>query len=140
MQVFGSHSSVQMISSDFEPAHSWMLQGFISHEKVHSFNLPMYFPSIEELDLVIKGNGQFKAERIKILDHPMQHLPFDAKMTCLQTRSICEGFIKDHFETDIVDQVFDLFAKKLEENCSIFDQEIRNDADLFVLLKRVCKN
>ncbi|XP_027167666.1 probable S-adenosylmethionine-dependent methyltransferase At5g38780 [Coffea eugenioides] len=54
--------------------------GFISQEKVHSFNLPMYFPSIEELDQVIKANGHFRDERIKILDHPMQHLPFDAKM------------------------------------------------------------
>ena len=127
-----------MISSDFEPAHSWMLQGFISHEKVHSFNLPMYFPSIEELDLVIKGNGHFTAERIKILNNPMQHLPFDAKMTCFQTRFIFEGFIKEHFEIDIVDQLFDLYAKKLDESCSIFDQEIRKDVDLFVLLKRVC--
>ena len=127
-----------MISSGFVAACLCMLQGFISLEKVYSFNLPMYFPSIEELDLVIKGNGQFKAERIKILDHPMQHLPFDAKMTCLQTRSVFEGFIKDHFEIDIVDQLFDQFAKKLEESCSIFDQEIRKDTDLFVLLKRVC--
>ena len=98
----------------------------------------MHFPSIEELDLAIKGNGHFRDERIKILDHPMQHLPFDAKMTCLQTRSVFEGFIKDHFEIDIVDQLFDLFAKKLEESCLIFDQEIRKDTDLFVLLKRVC--
>uniref|UniRef100_A0ABF7PQ44 Geniposidic acid O-methyltransferase n=1 Tax=Gardenia jasminoides TaxID=114476 RepID=A0ABF7PQ44_GARJA len=114
--------------------------GFISHEKVYSFNLPMYFPSIEELNLVIKGNGHFTAEKIKILNHPMQQLLFDAKMTCLQFRSIFEGFIKDHFEIDIVDQLFDLYAKKLEESCSIFDQEIRKDVDLFVLLKRVLEH
>nr|QWX38535.1 loganic acid methyltransferase [Ophiorrhiza pumila] len=110
--------------------------GIISEESVDSFNLPQYHPSIEELEMLIEMNGSFTLEKIGALNHPMKNLAFDAQMTSLQVRAIMEGILTKQFGDKILDQLFEIYTNKLQENYIVFDKEIRKDADLFLILKR----
>ncbi|KAL3508960.1 hypothetical protein ACH5RR_028361 [Cinchona calisaya] len=110
--------------------------GIISEESVDSFNLPQYHPSIEELEMVIEMNNGFTLEKVGALNHPMKNLPFDVQMTSLQVRAVMEGILTDHFGEKILDQLFEIYTKKLQENYNVFDKEIRRDADLFLVLRR----
>ncbi|KAL6975998.1 hypothetical protein U1Q18_024792, partial [Sarracenia purpurea var. burkii] len=110
--------------------------GIIPEEKVNSFNLPQYLPSIEELEKVIETNNRFTIEKIGTLSHPTNAAPFDVKRSAAQVRAIMESIMEEHFGSQHMDQLFGLFAEKLEESRLVFDKEIRKDVDLFVLLKR----
>jgi len=110
--------------------------GYTSEEKVDSFNLPQYHPSIEELKMLININNCFSIEKVGVLKLPLKLLPFDVKLTSAQMRAVFEGSIKKHFGDEIIDDLFDLFTKKLADNCFFFDNEVHKDVDLFVVLKR----
>lgn len=113
-----------------------MRQGVISEDKVDSFNLPQYHPSTEELEMVIEMNNSFTIERIGALNHPLRNVPFDVKMTSAQVRAIMEGMLKEHFGDEIMDELFELYTKKLADNYLVFDKEIRRDVDFCLVLKR----
>nr|QDD67562.1 putative loganic acid O-methyltransferase [Uncaria tomentosa] len=110
--------------------------GVITEESVDSFNLPQYHPSIEEMEMVIEMNNNFTLEKAGALNHPMKNLPFDVQMTSLQVRAVMEGILTDHFGENILDPLFEIYTKKLQENYNVFDKDIRRDADLFLVLKR----
>nr|AMB61019.1 loganic acid O-methyltransferase [Lonicera japonica] len=110
--------------------------GVISEDKVDSFNLPQYHPSTEELEMVIEMNNSFTIERIGALNHPLRNVPFDVKMTSAQVRAIMEGMLKEHFGDEIMDELFELYTKKLADNYIVFDKEIRRDVDFCLVLKR----
>ncbi|XP_059665203.1 loganic acid O-methyltransferase-like [Cornus florida] len=110
--------------------------GYTSEEKVDTYNVNQYHPSIEDLEMVVDMNKCFTIEKAGVLDHPMKHLPFDPKMTSAQERAIMEGSITKHFGNEIMDPLFDLYTQKLAENSYIFDKEVHKDVDLFIVLKR----
>ncbi|KAK2966624.1 hypothetical protein RJ640_017755 [Escallonia rubra] len=111
-------------------------KGAINEDKVDSFNLPQYHPSVEDLEMVIEMNNCFSIESFGTLDHPMRHLPFDVKRTSAQVRAIMEAIVTDHFGSEILDQLFEIYTKKLTENYLVFEKEIRKDCDMFLVLKR----
>ncbi|XP_062117956.1 loganic acid O-methyltransferase-like [Humulus lupulus] len=109
-------------------------QGKISHEKLDTFNLPVYFTSPQELETVVKQNGCFSIEIMESLD---QERP-QPKVMSSTIRGGIGGFYKEHFDLqeETLDELFDLFQKKLEEqSSSIYNSG--NSINLFVLLKRV---
>ncbi|KAK2987310.1 hypothetical protein RJ640_006398 [Escallonia rubra] len=84
---------------------------------------------------VIVMNNKFTIERMEFLSQPEKDL-FDPILKSLHMRATDEGIIIDHFGTGIVDELFDLLTKELDENRHICENELRTDVDLFVLLKR----
>ncbi|KAI5662087.1 hypothetical protein M9H77_21410 [Catharanthus roseus] len=111
-------------------------KGIINEESVDSFNLPQYHPSVEDLEMVIEMNDCFTIERVGTLPHPMKNLPFDVQRTSLQVRAIMECILTEHFGENILDPLFEIYTKNLQENFHVFDKEIRKDADLYLVLKR----
>ncbi|KAM7503061.1 hypothetical protein LguiB_001965 [Lonicera macranthoides] len=110
--------------------------GVISEDKVDSFNLPQYYPSMEQLEMLIETDNSFTVERIGTLNHPMRNMPFDAKMTSTEIRAILEGMLKEHFGGEIMDELFELYTKKLVDSYLVFEKEIRTDFDFCLVLKR----
>ncbi|XP_062117954.1 loganic acid O-methyltransferase-like [Humulus lupulus] len=109
-------------------------KGKISHEKLDAFNIPAYFASPLELETLVKQNGCFS---IEIMESQDQVKP-QPKVLSSTLRGGMGQYIKLYFglQEEIVDQLFDLFVNKLEEQSSlIFDSG--NAINLFVLLKRV---
>ncbi|XP_062091810.1 loganic acid O-methyltransferase-like [Humulus lupulus] len=107
-------------------------KGKISKEKVDSFNTPVYFGSLEEMEEVVKHNEFFSIEVME--DLPCEKQP--PKLLSMTYRAGLEGIIKDHFGDDVdIEEMFDLLLyKKLEESSSII--ESCDFVSLFVLLKR----
>ncbi|XP_060669680.1 loganic acid O-methyltransferase-like [Ziziphus jujuba] len=110
--------------------------GVISEEQLDSFNLGLYHSSPEELIEIIERNGMFSIESMaKIVDG------FNAKATPVEKRALVlkagiGGIFKRHFRNDeIIDEVFDRFAKKVTDsplNLQCTDHKMV----IFLLLKR----
>ncbi|XP_058216917.1 loganic acid O-methyltransferase-like [Rhododendron vialii] len=88
--------------------------GVITEEKVDSFNLPRYSPSIEEVKIVVEMNECFTIEKICSLSHPSNYdpRPLDIERTCADVRAILENPMQDHFGSENMDQLFHLFRQK----------------------------
>ncbi|KAJ4717194.1 S-adenosylmethionine-dependent methyltransferase [Melia azedarach] len=111
--------------------------GIISEEKVTSFNVPMHNLTPKQLEALIQTNGNFIIERMEKLGNPKKHVLLSSKGFASMMRAILGGFIREHFGNEFVDQIFDHFTTKIEENYSIFREKGLNMVDLFILLKRV---
>ncbi|KAG6672951.1 hypothetical protein I3842_16G085000 [Carya illinoinensis] len=98
-------------------------KGLISEEKVDSFNVPTYCMSPQELVVAVNRNGEFSVERIE-----------NQKLASL-IRAAYDGLIKEHFGDVILDELFELFRKKAEEEFSLFKSG--RSINFFALLK--CK-
>ncbi|XP_009347732.2 loganic acid O-methyltransferase-like [Pyrus x bretschneideri] len=89
-------------------------KGMVSEEKVDSFNVPIYYMSLEELEAAVERNGCFSVERIENLPFP-QGSGSISKLIISHIRAAIEGLIKQHFGHEILDELFDLCCKKFEE-------------------------
>lgn len=103
-----------------------------------SFNLPLYFMSAQEVEAAVARNGCFNIVRMETL--PEVH-GFDNgngsidKQLAGMKRAAIEGIIKQHFDDDIVDELFDLYCKKVVEIYIPLAKSAVNE-HLFVMLKR----
>ncbi|KAF3437222.1 hypothetical protein FNV43_RR19975 [Rhamnella rubrinervis] len=110
-------------------------KGVISEEKIDSFNMPTFFPSMQQLEAAVKRNGCFSIEMVDIKTQPLPQ----PKTIALSMRSGFEGLIRKHFGDEFdSDELFDLLSKKYEESFSTFDP--KKAVTLFVLLKRKDSN
>ncbi|XP_062117959.1 loganic acid O-methyltransferase-like [Humulus lupulus] len=107
-------------------------KGKISNEKLDSFNFPIYYASLHEVESVVKQNGWFSLEIMENLPHEKPQ----PKVMSVTLRAGLEGTVKDHFGDEVdTEELFDLLlCKKLEEAFSI--TESCESVCLFVLLKR----
>ncbi|XP_062023048.1 loganic acid O-methyltransferase-like [Rosa rugosa] len=99
-------------------------KGVVSEDKADSFNIPIYHMSPQELEAVVEKNGCFSIESV---DHLPQIPKLDtvtknAQLIASHSRAVTEELFKQHFGDELVlDELFDLYRKKLEEQPSIFD-------------------
>ncbi|KAK6913593.1 SAM dependent carboxyl methyltransferase [Dillenia turbinata] len=107
----------------------------ISVEKVVSFNLPLYFPTMSEVKEVVKQNKRFRIVSIGTLKNP-SFVSTD-QMIAAQLRATMEGVIKNHFGDKInIDELFSLFLKKLPESRHLINEEkYRKNIDMCIFLK-----
>ncbi|CAK9145132.1 LAMT/FAMT [Ilex paraguariensis] len=111
--------------------------GSFSEAKVDSFNLPLYFPPIEELEASIEANTSFSIERMEILNNPPKHVAMPSvRHRTLFFRACFEGLLENHFGSHIMDELFERYSKKVAQ--SSFTMNPDNDKSIFmlVLLKR----
>ncbi|XP_048328858.2 loganic acid O-methyltransferase-like isoform X2 [Ziziphus jujuba] len=114
-------------------------EGKVDEEKVDSFNVPMYFMSPKELEAAVERNGCFSIERMENI--PLLFLTGNtspvAHKIAAHMRAGMEDMIKQQFGDDIVDELFDLYAKKVDKifiPCAL-NSSIKG-GNLFVMLKR----
>lgn len=99
-------------------------KGRVSEEKVDMFNLPLYFISVQELEAIIERNGCFSIEKMEIL-HPtitaqsLISTPHKGQAISSHIRAATEGLIKAHFGEEILDQLFDSYSRKVEDEYSL---------------------
>ncbi|PIN07490.1 Loganate O-methyltransferase [Handroanthus impetiginosus] len=111
-------------------------KGLFSKEKVDSFNFPLYFTIPEELKAIIQRSHSFTIERMEILNNPGKRtLPTaDARATYL--RAVFEGLLINHFGSEVMDELFNRYTKKLAASQSFLDPDNEKSIIIFVLLKR----
>ncbi|ONI09282.1 hypothetical protein PRUPE_5G228800, partial [Prunus persica] len=100
-------------------------KGVVREEKVDSFNIPIYNTSPQELEAAVEKNGCFSTEkmenlpRISALD--IDNVTRRAQLIAYHIRATTEGLIKQQFGDEILDELFGLYSKKLEQQPSIFE-------------------
>ena len=104
-----------------------------------SFNLPLYFMSPQEFEAGVERNGCFSIVKMEILPpvhgYNKANGSLDLQLAGMM-RAATEGLIKQHFGDDILDELFDVYRKKMTE---IFIPAMAKSVEhghLFVALKR----
>ncbi|XP_048330656.2 loganic acid O-methyltransferase-like [Ziziphus jujuba] len=135
----GTHHSQSLPNMILELLGSCLMdlarKGIISEEKVDYFNMPTYLMSPKELEAAVERNGCFTIEGMEGLPLP---LPSDSSAVASHLRAAVEGMIKLHFGEKILDELFDCYRKKIDENFSILKSG--NLVNFFFLLKRRAAN
>lgn len=107
------------------------MQGIVSHEKIDSFNLPIYSQSPEEVKRIIHKNGCF--EILKLEEQPRQ---IRSLVTPEECRAGFESIIRKHFGDQIIEQLFERYSKKIAGRPPFSADDRTIAHGLFLLLKR----
>lgn len=99
------------------------LQGVVSEEKADGFNIPMYYMSPQELKATVELNGSFTIECMENLPRlsTIDDVTESAELVASHVRAVTEGLFQQQFGDEILDELYDLYLTKLEEQPSIFD-------------------
>lgn len=100
---------------------SLVQKGRVEKEKLDSFNLPYYAPSVKEVKALINKNGLFNADRIKLFEtnwDPQDDSEGDVVLDCAYSganvakciRAVLEPLIVDHFGEEIIQDLFLVYA------------------------------
>ncbi|KAF3450092.1 hypothetical protein FNV43_RR06172 [Rhamnella rubrinervis] len=139
----GSHPSERLVNLSFGLIGTCLMdlvkKGVVSEEKVDSFNLPLYFMSPQEIEAAVERNGCFSIVKMEILPpvrgHNNGNESLDHQLAGMM-RAGTEGLIKQHFGEDILDELFDLYRKKMTETFIPSMAKSVEQGHLFVALKR----
>ncbi|XP_060196444.1 loganic acid O-methyltransferase-like [Lycium barbarum] len=112
-------------------------EGKLDESLVHSFNLPMYFFSSEDMTKVVERNGCFSIERME-LTYPKSRLvdEADAKTLMINLRAVVEGLFINHFGSKIAEEACARTILKSEEISEWMKANYEKSCQLFVALKR----
>ncbi|OVA14239.1 SAM dependent carboxyl methyltransferase [Macleaya cordata] len=109
-------------------------RGTVDEAKVDSFNLPVYTTSPQEVEALVEKNGCFSIEKMEAVVRQGSGGQGGANRTSTHIRAGMEGIIKEHFGSEILDELFDRYSKKLADSQSLL--ESGKTLQLFILLKR----
>ncbi|XP_055815377.1 loganic acid O-methyltransferase-like [Solanum dulcamara] len=112
-------------------------EGKLDESLVDSFNLPMYFPSVEDMTKVVEKNDCFSIEKIE-LTYPKSKLvdEADAKTLMINLRAVVEGLLINHFGSEIGKKACETTILKSEEISAWMKANYEKSCQLFVALKR----
>ncbi|KAF3450095.1 hypothetical protein FNV43_RR06175 [Rhamnella rubrinervis] len=138
----GAHPSQCLINLALDLVGSSLMdlvkKGIVDEEKVDSFNLPIFFMSPQEVEAAVERNGCFSIVRMEILLRRVQENnngngSFDHQLAA-NMRAGLEGIIRQNFGDNIIDELFDLYNKKMAE---VFTPSMAESVKgLFVALER----
>ncbi|WMV06680.1 hypothetical protein MTR67_000065 [Solanum verrucosum] len=112
-------------------------EGKLDESLVDSFNLPMYFPSPQDMAKVVEKNGCFSIEKME-LAYPKSKFvdEIDAKTFIINLRAVLEGLLINHFGSKIAEEVCARTLLKSEEISTWMKANGGKSCQLFVALKR----
>ncbi|KAL7120793.1 hypothetical protein ACP275_02G144400 [Erythranthe tilingii] len=114
-----------------ETLSDMVAEGLLKEEDLHSFNIPIYAPSIQEINTAIQREGSFNLDEIEVALVPLDanedynNMALDknntsGKFVANYVRAFAEPMLVAHFGSSInVDVVFDVYAKKTDEHLSV---------------------
>lgn len=114
-----------------------MIQGLVAEAQVDSFNLPLYFPTLEEMTEIVKKNGCFSIALMKIPNPNLEILPKISLDNGLShIRAVTEGVLTNHFGQEVVDELFERAIQKRAEIPKALESSYKKGSELFVVLQR----
>ncbi|PIA36700.1 hypothetical protein AQUCO_03300128v1 [Aquilegia coerulea] len=100
-------------------------QGLVDEAKLDSFNLPMYSPCVEEVKAIIQEQGSFHLNVMETFDldsgtnddYEKEDVEFDEiiKAGSQTIRAVAESMLVSHFGGEIIEELFDRYAKYFGE-------------------------
>ncbi|KAM3189269.1 hypothetical protein ACQJBY_067905 [Aegilops geniculata] len=99
----------------------WRSKGRVEKEKLDSFNLPYYAPSVKEVKALINESKLFDIEHVRLFQSnwdPQDDSDSDVVPDCASSganvakciRAVLEPLIVDHFGDDIIEELFVVYA------------------------------
>ncbi|RXH77254.1 hypothetical protein DVH24_023528 [Malus domestica] len=119
--------------------HSDMARkGLVSEEKVDTFNIPVYAMTPQELEADVERNKHFSLKKLETIPHtPVPPTVSPIQLVVSHMRAGFEGIVKQQFGEEILDDLFDLYLKKLEEQPSIIASGTETAIIFLAVLKRM---
>nr|GMD74194.1 salicylate carboxymethyltransferase-like [Ipomoea batatas]GMD77738.1 salicylate carboxymethyltransferase-like [Ipomoea batatas] len=90
-------------------------KGLVEEEKLNSFNLPIYAPSLKEVKMVVEKEGSFSIHVLDGFTHDFSESVKDGKIITNAMRAVVESLIVSHFGGGIIDQVFIKYEEMIGE-------------------------
>ncbi|TVU31358.1 hypothetical protein EJB05_23041, partial [Eragrostis curvula] len=126
-----------------EAIQSLVMEGLVDKERLDSFNLPIYGPSVDEVHKIIKQSELFNINQIQLFesnwdpddDSDGNHVPnaIQSGMNvakCL--RAVMEPLFVSHFGECILDKIFQMYARNVSKH---LEKEKTNYSVIVVSLK-----
>ncbi|XP_020523241.1 caffeine synthase 1-like [Amborella trichopoda] len=88
-------------------------QGLVKEEKLDSFDLPLYTPTMEEVEEEVRREASFTIERFEELSLPI-YGKIRGKDMALAIRAVVEPITKHHFGEKLMDKLFEECAQLIE--------------------------
>ncbi|KAK4400395.1 Loganic acid O-methyltransferase [Sesamum angolense] len=111
-------------------------KGRFSKAKVDSFNLPIHYTVPQEFKAILERSVNYTLERMEILDNPGKRTLPGPKDRASFFRAAFEQLLTNHFGSEIIDELFQQYAKKIAASPLFLDPENEKSIMIFVLLKR----
>ncbi|XP_043703614.1 loganic acid O-methyltransferase-like [Telopea speciosissima] len=113
--------------------------GLVNEAKVDSFNVAAYNPSFLELEGLLTRSECFSIEGMELVNVDLLtgDVEPSAQMTAMHMRAATEVLIKEHFGSDIIDELFDRFTVKIAQDTLFLNVGHKYLLQLFVILKRI---
>lgn len=110
----------------------------MEEEKVDSYDVHFYAPSKEEIEEMVKrseGSMKMKMERVEMFEMEKDSGEFTSygARVAMTVRAIQESMISHHFGEEILDDLFQIYGRLLDQE--IGKQDIRALTYVFVLRK-----
>ncbi|KAH6771521.1 hypothetical protein C2S52_016324 [Perilla frutescens var. hirtella] len=128
------------LASVVEPLRSCLIdmakKGRLSVTKIDTFNIPYYFPTPQQLKARVERSHSFTIERMEILNNTGKYTFPNIRTRVASFRAVHESMLAHHFGVEIIDELFNLYEKKLAAS-PVFSN-IDNDKTIMILtvLKR----
>lgn len=97
------------------------MKGKIDEEIVESLNIPIYYASPRELEEIVDKIGCFTIERMEGLGHIAEpETKYAARRLVMGIRVGVEGVFKGLLEDQMIDELFESYSKRLEQQPSMY--------------------
>ncbi|KAK6157621.1 hypothetical protein DH2020_011869 [Rehmannia glutinosa] len=113
-----------------------LFQGRLSKAKVDSFNLPFYYPAPQQLKAILERSHSFTIERMEILNNPGKYTLPSANARAAFFRACLERLLTNYFGSEIIDELFDLYRKKLSASPVFLNPDNDKSIEILIVLKR----
>ncbi|CAI9096081.1 OLC1v1032152C1 [Oldenlandia corymbosa var. corymbosa] len=108
--------------------------GVIGEDLVDSFNVPVFFPTLSEVQQVLDSFDQYLTiEQLQEIRSPPC---IDIRILNVHYRALLEGIVCEHFGPKLTDEIFGKFPHKLESFQRLDFTRVGKTAHQFVLVKR----
>ncbi|KAJ4893371.1 Salicylate/benzoate carboxyl methyltransferase [Raphanus sativus] len=110
--------------------HDLVLEGLVSKQKLEAFNMPFYDPNEQELKEVIESEGSFEINDLETYGFDLGHSNCDNEKNEYQAgyseayciRAIAEPMLTAHFGEDVIDILFDKYARHVTQHSGCRNQ------------------
>eukprot|EP01018_Ginkgo_biloba_P008718 Gb_40376 [translate_table: standard] len=121
-------------------------EGLIEEDKLDSFNLPLYTPSMDEIKAVVEAQGSFRVEKLQLLDARINggdgallNKDVFGREFSKGVRSVYESICEAHIGAQLIEELFDRVAKIAAQNQIEYINQIQTSHTLVLILVSIEK-
>lgn len=119
-------------------------EGLLDEDKLHSFNLPFFSPTIEEFKALVKTSGSFTLQRCEVLrgetagrvEYKRGDCGLLGRQLAMQYRNGLETMTEAHIGAEMTDQLFQRVEKRGAEKSDEWITQMESFTQLLAVLTR----